>query len=87
MSVASAAMTEAEWQRLTDEALDHYYYGRNAQAVTGAREALKAARGPGNFRNLFVHSPNGKKDGLQIIPVSEVAAKDEFANVSAQVLS
>lgn len=49
--------------------------------VTGLCEALKAARGPGNFRNLFVHSPNGKKDGLQIIPVSEVAAKDEFANI------
>lgn len=28
-----------------------------------------------------MHSPNGKKDGLQIIPVSEVAAKDEFANI------
>jgi PBSX family phage portal protein len=49
--------------------------------VSGLREALKQARGPGNFRNLFVHSPNGKKDGLQIIPVSEVAARDEFANI------
>lgn len=28
-----------------------------------------------------MHSPNGKKDGLQIIPVSEVAARDEFANI------
>ncbi|MBV6949841.1 phage portal protein, partial [Escherichia coli] len=26
-------------------------------------------------------SPNGKKDGLQIIPLSEVAAKDEFLNI------
>ncbi|MGG7385125.1 phage portal protein, partial [Escherichia coli] len=25
--------------------------------------------------------PNGKKDGLQIIPLSEVAAKDEFLNI------
>jgi hypothetical protein len=23
-------------------------------------------------------APNGKKDGIQFIPVSEVAAKDEF---------
>ncbi len=36
---------------------------------------------PGNFRNLFMYSPNGKKDGLQIIPLSEVAAKDEFLNI------
>lgn len=39
--------------------------------------------GPGNFRNLFVHSPNGKKDGLQLIPVSEVAARDEFAGIKS----
>jgi len=49
--------------------------------VTWLREALKQARGPSNFRNLLVHSPDGKKDGLQIIPVSEVAARDEFANI------
>ena len=49
--------------------------------VAGLREALKSARGPGNFRNLFVHSPNGKKDGIQLIPVSEVAAKDEFTGI------
>ena len=49
--------------------------------VDNLREALKNAKGPGNFRNLFVYAPNGKKDGLQIIPVSEVAAKDEFASI------
>jgi hypothetical protein len=52
--------------------------------VTALREALKSARGPGNFRNLFLHSPNGKKDGLQLIPVSEVAAKDEFTGITAE---
>ncbi|WP_448132810.1 phage portal protein [Stenotrophomonas rhizophila] len=51
--------------------------------VTALREALKSARGPGNFRNLFLHSPNGKKDGLQLIPVSEVAAKDEFTGIKS----
>lgn len=45
------------------------------------RKALKDSKGPGNFRNLFMYSPKGKKDGVQIIPVSEVAAKDEFYNV------
>jgi len=49
--------------------------------VDALRESLKKARGPGNFRNLFLHSPNGKKDGLQLIPVSEVAAKDEFTGI------
>jgi PBSX family phage portal protein len=49
--------------------------------VTAMREALKNSKGPGNFRNLFMYSPNGKKDGIQLIPVSEVAAKDEFADI------
>lgn len=54
---------------------------QNEEDINALREALKNARGPGNFRNLFVYSPNGKKDGLQVIPVSEVAAKDEFHNI------
>ncbi|GHU28662.1 portal protein [Betaproteobacteria bacterium] len=49
--------------------------------IDALREALKNSKGPGNFRNLFVYAPNGKKDGIQLIPVSEVAAKDEFLNI------
>ncbi len=49
--------------------------------VNNLRQALKESKGPGNFRNLFVYAPNGKKDGLQLIPVSEVTAKDEFFNI------
>lgn len=43
--------------------------------------ALKNSKGPGNFRNLFMDTPNGKKDGIQLIPVSEVTARDEFFNI------
>ncbi len=49
--------------------------------IDAIRESLREARGQGNFRNLFLHVPNGKKDGVQIIPISEVAAKDEFLNI------
>lgn len=49
--------------------------------VTTIRTALKESKGPGNFRNLFLHAPGGKKDGIQLIPVSEVAAKDEFVGI------
>ena len=51
--------------------------------VDNIRDALKSAKGPGNFRNLFLYSPNGKKDGVQVIPVSEVAARDEFLNIKS----
>lgn len=49
--------------------------------VDALRKALRESKGPGNFRNLFVYAPSGKKDGLQVIPVSEVAAKDEFMSI------
>lgn len=49
--------------------------------VDDIREAMKNSKGPGNFRNLFVYAPGGKKDGLQIIPVSEVAARDDFFKI------
>ena len=57
---------------------------QNEADVDSLRKALKDSKGPGNFRNLFVYSPNGKKDGLQIIPVSEVTAKDEFNSIKNQ---
>ncbi|CAL4868194.1 hypothetical protein MMA231_02469 [Asticcacaulis sp. MM231] len=49
--------------------------------VNNIREQLKKAKGVGNFKNLFMHSPGGKKDGVQIIPISAVAAKDEFVDI------
>lgn len=49
--------------------------------IDDMRAALKSSKGPGNFKNLFMYAPNGKKDGIQLIPVAEVAAKDEFLNI------
>ncbi len=49
--------------------------------VDKMREQLTKAKGMGNFRNLFYYAPNGKKDGIQLIPISEVAAKDDFLNI------
>jgi len=45
------------------------------------RAALKASKGPGNFRNLFVHAPAGKEHGIKIMPIAEVGAKDEFLGI------
>jgi len=49
--------------------------------IDNLRQALRDAKGPGNFRNLFMYAPNGKKDGIQIMPIAEVQAKDEFFNI------
>ncbi|WP_207093325.1 phage portal protein [Novosphingobium sp. PY1] len=49
--------------------------------VDAMREALKKSKGPGNFRNLFVHAANGKETGIKLLPIAEVAAKDEFLGI------
>lgn len=53
----------------------------NETDAKAIRDKLAAAKGVGNFKNLFIHAPNGKKDGVQIMPIAEVAAKDEFAGI------
>jgi PBSX family phage portal protein len=59
-----------------------YATGEFAEGDTDAmREALKKSKGPGNFRNLFVHAPQGKEHGIKILPIAEVGAKDEFLGI------
>jgi len=49
--------------------------------VDGMRDALRKSKGPGNFRNLFVHSPNGKENGIKLLPIAQVGANDEFLGI------
>lgn len=59
-----------------------YMTGQFAEGdIEGVRNALKNSKGPGNFRNLLVHAPGGEKEGIKLLPISEVAAKDEFLGI------
>lgn len=49
--------------------------------VDDLEQAVKESKGAGNFKNLFMYVPNGKPDGVKVIPLAEVAAKDEFHNI------
>lgn len=49
--------------------------------IENLKKALRESKGPGNFRNLLLYAPGGKKDGIQIMPIAEVTAKDEFLNI------
>lgn len=59
---------------LTDPAQD-------PQDIDNLRQSLKSSKGVGNFKNLFYYAPNGKKDGIHLIPIGEATAKDEFFNI------
>jgi PBSX family phage portal protein len=45
------------------------------------KKAVKEYQGVGNFRSLYLNIPNGKKDSVQLIPVGDIATKDEFERI------
>ncbi len=45
------------------------------------KKAMKSTKGVGNFRSMFVHLPQGKKDSIQLLHPGEAAAKDEFMGI------
>lgn len=49
--------------------------------VDKMRDALKRSKGPGNFRNLFVHATGGKENGIKLLPIAEAGAKDAFLDI------
>jgi len=51
---------------------------QSSSDVDRMRQAMRDTKGLGNFRNLFMYAPNGKPDGIKILPLSEVATKDDF---------
>jgi len=55
----------------------------DTETAKAIEEKIKSAKGVGNFKNLFVNVPGGKKDGIQLMNVGEAAAKDEFTNVKS----
>lgn len=53
----------------------------SASDMNSLKRELSQTKGTGNFRNVFMSAPNGKPDGIKIIPLSEVATKDDFFNI------
>lgn len=59
----------------------------SAKDEDALKEKIRSAKGVGNFQSMFVNIPNGKEKGIQLIPVGDIATKDEFErikNITAQ---
>lgn len=54
---------------------------QSREDIEAIKSQIKQTKGTGNFKNLFIYVPNGKKEGLQVIPLSDAVAKDEFMNI------
>ncbi|SLM62859.1 MULTISPECIES: phage portal protein [Dickeya] len=53
------------------------------ESMESVKKTLKEARGKGAFKNLLLHAPGGGEKGVQIIPFSQISAKDEFLNIKS----
>ncbi|PCJ33029.1 MAG: capsid portal protein [Gammaproteobacteria bacterium] len=45
-------------------------------------DKIKNIKGENAFKNILVHSAGGEKGGIELVPMGEVTAKDEFFNVN-----
>ncbi|PAU62542.1 phage portal protein [Pseudomonas sp. PIC25] len=63
----------------------YVFYTNDPDLTEEDEEALKAqisaSKGVGNFRSMFVNIPGGSEKAIQIIPVGDIATKDEFERV------
>lgn len=44
-------------------------------------KSFTEGKGLGNFRSAFFHIPKGEENAFQIIPIGDIAKKDEFVNI------
>ena len=49
--------------------------------MNSIEQNLINSRGDGNFKNLLLNIPNGTKDSVQLIPIADIGAKDEFFTI------
>lgn len=47
------------------------------------RAAIEGSRGIGNFRNMFLHIPNGREKDVQILPVGDFSTRDELEKIKS----
>jgi PBSX family phage portal protein len=61
------------------------FYTNDADLTEEDEKKLKAqiagSKGVGNFQSMFVNIPGGSEKAIQIIPIGDIATKDEFERV------
>lgn len=57
--------------------------GLDADKEEEMQTAMKSSKGVGNFSSMFINIPNGKPDGIKIIPVGDIATKDDFTSIKS----
>lgn len=67
--------------------MGYVFYSTSATLDPADEEALRKAisesKGAGNFKNLFLHIPDGKEKDVQILPVGDFSTRDELATIKS----
>lgn len=45
------------------------------------QHAIEGTKGIGNFRNMFIHIPDGREKDIQILPVGDFSTRDELEKI------
>ncbi|WP_277972435.1 phage portal protein [Pantoea agglomerans] len=53
----------------------------NPRQIDDLKKSLAGVNGQKAFKNILVYAAGGKKDGIQIMPFSEITAKDDFSSI------
>jgi len=65
--------------------MGYIFYSASSGIDEESRNKIKAAiegsKGLGNFRNMFLHIPNGREKDIQILPVGDFSTKDELERI------
>jgi len=63
----------------------YIFYSASSGLDEDSRNKIKASiegsKGLGNFRNMFLHIPNGREKDIQILPVGDFSTKDELERI------
>lgn len=65
--------------------LGYIFYSSSANLDQKSQDALQTAiqgsKGLGNFKNMYLHIPEGREKDIQIIPVGDFSTKDELEKI------
>ena len=65
--------------------MGYVFYSSGSMLSEDDQQALKKAvegsKGVGNFKNMFLHIPNGREKDIQILPVGDFSTRDELEKI------
>lgn len=67
--------------------MGYIFYSSSSKIEADMRDKIRAAveksKGVGNFKNMFLHIPDGREKDVQILPVGDFSTRDELEKIKS----